>query len=284
MFAVRRDELVAVHVAADEPRAVREAVREPRVRRQQQQVRAPAVARRDARTSSRDTRSARRADPGATPCAATMVGRCLVEHQPPDQRAIVQHDLLRRHQLAEGVVGRVARAGRTDLAARVVDAAARRGRRTASRLRAIGSGENFSPLCSAHALSICRLYESGIGRLRIRLGAAVFGIRARLAADVQPPFGVARNNARARSTRSASPSASPYIDFSRRSSSENRLHAPPQCSASPPTAIVIEMMPLGLLILDVVVVPRVLAVLHARGRDSGRGSARRRSIGRLRRR
>ena len=43
----RLDELVAVHVAADQPRAVREAVREARVRRQQQQVRAPAVARRD---------------------------------------------------------------------------------------------------------------------------------------------------------------------------------------------------------------------------------------------
>ena len=40
------------------------------------------------------------------------------------------------------------------------------------------------------------------------------------------------------------------------------MHAPPQCSASPPTAIVIEMMPVGLLILDVVVRPRMLAVVE----------------------
>ncbi len=39
--------------------------------------------------------------------------------------------------------------------------------------------------------------------------------------------------------------ASPYIDFSLRSSWLKRLHAPPQCSARPPTAIVIEMMPLA---------------------------------------
>src|SRR5690349_6380563 len=37
----------------------------------------------------------------------------------------------------------------------------------------------------------------------------------------------------------------PYIDFSVRSSSENRLHVPPQCNADPPTAMVREMMPLA---------------------------------------
>ena len=36
---------------------------------------------------------------------------------------------------------------------------------------------------------------------------------------------------------------SPNIDWSRRSSSENRLHVPPQCSADPPTAMVREMIP-----------------------------------------
>src|SRR3989441_1110306 len=47
----------------------------------------------------------------------------IVEHESPHEGAIVQHDLLRLHQLAKREIGRVARARRTHLAARVVHAA-----------------------------------------------------------------------------------------------------------------------------------------------------------------
>src|SRR6185503_8897111 len=48
----------------------------------------------------------------------------LVDDEAANERLVVQLDLLRRHQLAEGEVGRIARARGADLAAGVVDAAA----------------------------------------------------------------------------------------------------------------------------------------------------------------
>ena len=119
----RLDERVAVHVAADQARAIGQAVREARVRREQQQVRAPAVARRDARRAGRDTPRSRRADPGARPAPPRSPAAPSSSDQPPDERPIVEHDLLALDQLTEGEVRRVAGAGRADVAAGVVHAA-----------------------------------------------------------------------------------------------------------------------------------------------------------------
>ena len=118
----RVDETVAVHEPADEPRPVRETVRKARVRRQQQQMRAPAVARRDHerpravldRVGGSILMDALRRHDGRAP---------FVEDQPADQRPVVQDDLLRLHQLAERVVRRVSRARGAHLSAGVVHAA-----------------------------------------------------------------------------------------------------------------------------------------------------------------
>ena len=60
-------EAVAVHVPADEPRAVRQPVRKARLRRQQQQMRAPAVPGRDDERLRAVFDRPRRADPDARP-------------------------------------------------------------------------------------------------------------------------------------------------------------------------------------------------------------------------
>jgi len=181
-----RDEAVPVHVAPDQPGAVREAVREPRVRRQQQQVRAPAVPRRDderlgsvldgvGRSILMHTRGG---DDG---------GPAIVEDQPSDQRAIVQDDLLRLDQLSEREVGRVPGAGGTHLAAGVVHAA---GTAAAERRQVARHGQRIEPetavLCPGfQQLQVVRQRNRA---LRVRLRPAVPRIRARLAADVQTPF------------------------------------------------------------------------------------------------
>ena len=203
MFAVALDEPVAVHVAADQPGAVREAVREARVRRQQQQMRAPAVARRDDERLRAVLDRIARADPGAPPAPRRSVERCVVEDQPADQRPIVQHDLLRRDQLLEREVRRVARARRADLAAGVVDAAAA----AAAERRQVARHRQRRELDAAllgPRLQRLQVVGQRDRALRIRLRPPILGMRARLAADVQPPLRLAVVASRARATRSAS--------------------------------------------------------------------------------
>jgi hypothetical protein len=100
-------ELVSVHVTPDHAGTVRQTVREARVRRQQQKVRTPAVSRRD------DERLGAIFDRlGGTVLIHRLRGDdprlLLVGDQPADERAIVQNDLLRRDELLEREVGRVA--------------------------------------------------------------------------------------------------------------------------------------------------------------------------------
>ena len=259
----RLDELVAVHVPPDEPRAVCEAVREPRVGRQQQQMRAPAVARRD------DERLRAVLDRLAGPILVDALcghdrGAPLVERQPPDERAVVQHDLLRRHQLAEREVGRISRAGRTDLAARVVHAApaAAAERRQVARHR---QRRELHAALLGPGLQRLQVVGQRNRSLRVRLGPPVLGMRARLAAHVQPPLRFA---------------VVPFelLPLDRPVGREAVHRLQPEILLGEPVARAAPVQrqaadrhrhrddAVGLLILDVVVGPRVLAVPMARSR------------------
>ena len=125
-----RNELVAIHVAADRTRTVGKAIWEPRVGREQQEVRAPALPRRQD-----ELPRAILGDFVGTILVHTLRHRnaraALAEHKFANEHPIVQRHLPGRNQLLIGVVRRVAGTGGADVAAGVVHAAraaaARRG-------------------------------------------------------------------------------------------------------------------------------------------------------------
>ncbi len=147
----------------------------------------------------------------------------IVEHQRADQRPVVEHDFLRLCQLAEREVGRIPGARRTDFAARVVDAAAAAAveRRQVARHR---ERLELQPALLRPGLQQLQVVGQRDRTLRIGLRPRVFQVRAWLAAHVEPALGLA-------------------VVALELAPLENRLHAPPQWSASPPTAMVIAMMP-----------------------------------------
>ena len=257
---LRGDELVAVHVAADESGSIREPVREPRVRGEQQQVRAPALARGEhehPRAILRDLVRTILVIPLRRRNGVAAVGEHKLAHQHP----IVQRHLLRRDQLLIGVVRRISRAGRAHVAAGVVEAAgasAAEGLVDVARQR---QRREFQSALLGPFLEDLQVVGQRHRRLRIRPGAAIFGIRARIARDVQAAFGFHIK-------------ALELVPLDRPVFGESVDRLQPQIFLGEPVARATPMQrlpahrhrhrdhALGLLILDVVVVPRVFAVLE----------------------
>ncbi len=174
-------------VLADEPRFVRHAVRRAALRREQQQVRRPHVARGD------DERLRVKLHRRVGPVEARRDGvrdglAAVLEHELPHERSRHQLDSLRPEQRVPGEVGRVLRADRADRRAGVVA--------TALRPPAVGGrvlGRGLAPHRDAGLrrprLEKLEVVREGNRRLRKRLLTRVQVVRALFSRHTHDLFG-----------------------------------------------------------------------------------------------
>ncbi len=188
---VALDEAVAVHVLPDQARRVGDAVREPARGREQQQVRAPGVARRD------DERLRPVGHHVVRPIAvqaggaldARRASAAVGNDQLPHQRAIVQRDRLTLEQLLEGEVRPVAglgRAHRAGVAALALAAAV-----VGTRVLGLRRAPERDAALLAPGLELLQVPGQGHPGHRVRLGPRVLGQRTGIARHPKTPFGLA---------------------------------------------------------------------------------------------